>query len=85
MSSLIRPLYEFLQQCLACQERLSPYKLSQRSVDQLFCWLDQRRRGFIDVADFYDKFPELKEDELFFVFKTLDVSRTGNLTLHDLK
>lgn len=54
-------------------------------MEQLFAWLDKRRRGFIDVSDFYEKFPDLQEDELFYVFKTLDVSRTGNLTLNDLK
>ena len=85
MNSPIKNLYDFLNQCLNFQERLGSYHLDPKSVEQLFAWLDKRRRGFIDVSDFYEKFPDLQEDELFFVFKTLDYSRTGNLTLMDLK
>ena len=85
MNSAVKVLHQFLQFSLSCEERLEPYKLPQQSTDQLFAWLDKRRRGFVDVSDFYEKFKDLCEDELFFVFKTLDASRTGSITLIDLR
>lgn len=62
MASPVRTLYEFLQISLTYQDRLEPYRLPEKSITQLFAWLDKRRRGFVDVSDFYDKFPGLQED-----------------------
>lgn len=58
--------------------------MNPRQVAQAFEWLDHRRRGYVDVSDFYEKFQELKESELFYVFKFLDFSRKGAITLQDL-
>lgn len=62
MTSTVRPLYDLIRHSLLCQEQLEPNKLTEKQTTEAFVRLDQRRRGYIDVADFYAKFQELKEN-----------------------
>jgi len=34
--------------------------MNENQIADVFDWLDQRRRGFFDVSDFYTKFQDLK-------------------------
>lgn len=61
MSSCIRSLYDLISQLASCETRLEPYKMSEKQIAEIFSWLDHRRRGYVDVSDFYAKFPELNE------------------------
>jgi Ca2+-binding EF-hand superfamily protein len=49
-----KPFLDFLAYCAVCEERLKPYKLSSKQIENVFQILDRDRKGYLDVADLYD-------------------------------
>lgn len=58
--------------------------MAPKKIQQAFNQLDFARRGELNVSDFFKGFPELSQEDLFHIFKALDISRTGSITLQDM-
>jgi Ca2+-binding EF-hand superfamily protein len=56
-----KPFLEFLSYYAMCEERLIPYKMSSKQLENAFKNLDKSRKGYLDVADLYAIDPEMTE------------------------
>lgn len=74
-------LYSLIRKSVQCEDRLEFCKLALIETEEVYRWLDQRRRGTVNVEDLFARFPELTDGELFYVFNYLDGKKKGVLTL----
>ena len=50
-----------------------------------FVQLDTKRKGYLDLTNIFELAGNVSEDELFHVFKWLDVSKKGDISPEDFQ
>jgi Ca2+-binding EF-hand superfamily protein len=82
---LLQNIVEFISQTVSLNRRLDKKKVDNTTAKLAFSQLDKKRKGYLDLADVYSLCGESTEDDLFVVFKWLDVSKTGDVTYEDFQ
>ena len=76
-------LHELLSSIQSSNKKLEWAKMSIQEASEVFELLNSRRKGYLNLADIYQVIPECSEEDLFVVFKALDISKTGKVVLND--
>lgn len=56
---------------------IAEYLLSKEEVMCLMGLVDVRRKGYLDLHDVYELVGKVTETQLFTLFKTMDIRKTG--------
>jgi Ca2+-binding EF-hand superfamily protein len=68
---------------VSLNRRLQNKKIDENSAKVAFNQLDNKRKGYLDLANIYSLCSNVSEDELFHVFKWLDLSKNGDIYPQD--
>ena len=79
----VENLVEYISQFVSLTRRLENKKINSDTAKLAFTQLDTKRKGYLDLANVFELCGEVTEDELFYVFKWLDSSKTGDISLED--
>lgn len=81
----LKEIINFINKSARWTEQINGSKLTIEEVKFLFETIDQKRKGYLDLADVYELVGDVKEEELFCIFKYLDHGKTGDIRLVDLE
>jgi hypothetical protein len=82
---MLSNIVEFISQNVSLNRRLDKKKVDTSTAKLAFTQLDKKRKGYLDLADVYSLCGDVTENDLFVVFKWLDVSKTGDVTYEDFE